>query len=71
MQKLYVYADFDWLDAPQLLGELSCDSVRGNETYGFSYNKEWLAEYGDIFFGEDLQSYPGIQYTKPERDIFA
>lgn len=71
MQKLYVYADFDWLDAPQLLGELSCDSVRGNETYGFSYNKEWLAEYGDVFLSEDLQSYPGVQYTKPERDIFA
>ena len=71
MQKLYVYADFDWLDAPQLLGELSCDSVRGNETYGFSYNKEWLAEYGDVFLSEDLQRYPGIQYTKPERDIFA
>lgn len=71
MQKLYVYADFDWLDAPQLLGELVCDSVRGNETYGFSYNKEWLAEYGDVFLSEDLQSYPGVQYTKPERDIFA
>lgn len=71
MQKLYVYADFDWLDAPQLLGELSCDSVRGKETYDFSYNKAWLAEYGDVFLSEDLQSYPGIQYTKPERDIFA
>lgn len=71
MQKLYVYADFDWLDVPQLLGELSCDSVRGNETYGFSYNKAWLAEYGDVFLSEDLQSYPGVQYTKPERDIFA
>lgn len=71
MQKLYVYADFDWLDAPQLLGELVCDSVRGNETYGFSYNKAWLAEYGDVFLSEDLQSYPGVQYTKPERDIFA
>lgn len=71
MQKLYVYADFDWIEAPQLLGELSCDSVRGKETYGFSYNKAWLAEYGDVFLSEDLQNYPGMQYTRPERDIFA
>ncbi|WP_438590527.1 hypothetical protein [Duncaniella muris] len=49
MKKLYVYADFDWLDNPQLIGELSCDSVRGSETYGFSYDKEWLAKYGDVF----------------------
>lgn len=71
MKKLYVYADFDWLDKPQLIGELSCDSVRGSETYGFSYDKEWLAKYGEVFLSEDLQNYPGIQYTRPERDIFA
>ena len=71
MKKLYVYADFDWLDTPQLIGELSCDSVRGNETYGFSYDKEWLARYGDVFLSEDLQNYTGIQYTRPERDIFS
>ena len=71
MNKLYVCADFDWLDTPQLIGELSYDSVRGSETYGFSYDKEWLAKYGDVFLSEDLQNYPGIQYTRPERDIFA
>ncbi len=47
MKKLFVYADFDWLEVPQLIGELTCDSVRGSETYGFSYDKEWLARYGD------------------------
>ena len=71
MKKLYVYADFDWLDTPQLIGELSYDSVRGSETYGFSYDRKWLAKYGYVFLGEDLHNYPGIQYTRPERDIFA
>lgn len=50
MNKLFVYADFDWLDTPLLIGELSCDSVRGSETYSFSYDKEWLAKYGRCFF---------------------
>ena len=71
MKTLYVYADFDWLETPQLIGELTYDSVRGSETYGFSYDKEWLVKYGDTFLSEDLQNYPGIQYTRPERDIFA
>lgn len=71
MKKLFVYADFDWLETLQLIGELSCDSVRGSETYGFSYDKEWLAKYGDVFLSEDLQNYTGIQYTRPEHDIFA
>ena len=34
MQKLFVYADFNWLDTPQLIGELTGDSVRGSEIYG-------------------------------------
>lgn len=49
MQKLFVYADFDWLDAPCLVCELSCDSVRGSGTYAFAYEKDWLARYSDIF----------------------
>lgn len=71
MQRLFVYADFDWLGSPRLIGELTCDSVRGNETYGFSYDKDWLAKFGDVYFGDDLQNYTGIQYTQPGRDIFA
>lgn len=71
MDRLFVYADFDWLDIPALVGELSFDSVRGNETYSFSYDKEWLAKYGDIFLSEDLQNFPGVQYIRPERDIFS
>ena len=49
MKRLYVYADFDWLDEAELMGELTCDTVRGNETYGFSFAREWLAQHGDIF----------------------
>ncbi|MDE6330330.1 MAG: type II toxin-antitoxin system HipA family toxin [Muribaculaceae bacterium] len=71
MRSIFVYGDFDWLETPMLIGELSYESVRGGETYGFSYDKEWLAEYGDVFLSEDLESYPGIQFTRPGRDIFA
>lgn len=49
MERLFVYADFDWLDEPLLIGELSFDSVRGNETYSFSYDKDWLAVNGNVF----------------------
>lgn len=32
MKKLYVYADFDWLQEPLLVGELSYESLRGNDS---------------------------------------
>lgn len=49
MQKLFVYADFDWLDKPLLIGELSCDSVRGNEIYGFPLTMNGLQSM-EIYF---------------------
>lgn len=36
MKELFVYADFDWLESPQLIGKLSFDSVRGSETYQYA-----------------------------------
>ena len=62
MKRLFVFADFDWLEFPELIGELSFDSVRGNETYGFSFSNDWLSKHGDIFLSEDLQNFTGIQY---------
>ena len=32
MKTLYVYADFDWLDEPMLVGELGYESLRGSDT---------------------------------------
>ena len=70
MEKLYVYADFDWLDSPELVGELSYESLRGSDSYGFRYDNEWLNRHGSLTLSDDLNNYPGQQYTHPGRDIF-
>ena len=70
MKKLYVFADFDWLKEPRLIGELNYESLRGSDSYGFCYNDEWLKDYGGLFLSDDLNNYPGQQYTTPGKDIF-
>ena len=70
MKKLYVFADFDWLKEPRLVGELSYESLRGSDSYGFCYSNEWLKDYGSLFLGDDLNNYPGQQYPAPDKDIF-
>ena len=70
MKRLYVYADFDWLKDTQFVGELSYESLRGSDSYGFKFSNEWLKQHGDIFLSDDLNNYPGQQYTHPDRDIF-
>lgn len=70
MKRLYVYADFDWLEQPELIGTLSYDAVRGGATYGFSFSNKWLAGHGNVFLGEDLRHFPGQQFTRPGNEIF-
>lgn len=70
MKKLLVYADFDWLKEIELIGELSYESLRGSDSYGFKFHDEWLKKHGNLFLSEDLNNYPGPQYTQPGKNIF-
>ena len=70
MKTLYVYADFDWLKETELVGELGYESLRGSDSYCFTFSNEWLKKHGDLFLSDDLNNYPGQQYTQPEKDIF-
>ena len=70
MKKLYVYANFDWLKEEELIGTLAYESLRGADSYAFEYNKGWLIRHADVFLSDDLNNYPGMQYTQPDKDIF-
>lgn len=70
MKTLYVYADFDWLAEPMLVGELGYESLRGSDSYAFKFDNDWLRQFGSLFLSADINNYPGQQYTQPGRDIF-
>lgn len=70
MDKLYVYADFDWLKESELIGELGYESLRGSDSYTFKFDNGWLKKHGDISLSEDVNNYPGQQFTQPGKDIF-
>lgn len=70
MRKLYVYADFDWLKEIEFVGELGYESLRGSDSYCFTYDKEWQKRHADLILSDDLNNYPGQQHTLPGKDIF-
>ena len=70
MKKLYVYADFDWFKDIELVGELGYESLRGSDSYSFRFADSWMKKYNAINLSEDINNYPGIQYTQPNKDIF-
>lgn len=66
MERLQVYADFDWLDSPVLVGTLSHEMLRGTPSYGFSFDTEWLRSYRAIQLSGDLMNFSGNQYKSGE-----
>jgi hypothetical protein len=48
MKKITVYADFDFLAAPQEIGILGYEHVRGKDHFVFEYSRLWLKEHGGI-----------------------
>lgn len=70
MERLLVFADFDWLDKPELVGELCYEKLRGSDSYAFRFDENWLKCHAGIKLSEDINNYPGLQYTQPGNDIF-
>ena len=66
METLYIYADFDWLDKPELIGRLTYERLRGNGTYGFSFDNDWLNNHSDILISEEVGNFSGFQYSQEE-----
>ena len=70
MERLLVFADFDWLGKPELGGELCYEKLRGSGSYAFRFDDNWLKFHAGIKLSEDINNYPGLQYTQPGNDIF-
>lgn len=69
MEKLFVFGDFNWLQEPEFIGELCYEKLRGSDSYAFKFDNDWLNLHAGIKLSEDINNYPGMQYTLPGNDI--
>lgn len=67
---IYVYADWNRLPEPTLMGILRAEHVRGNEIFSFEYDKEWLKSNNTLLLDPDLNWYSGPQYLPEEKVNF-
>ncbi|MBO4720669.1 MAG: HipA domain-containing protein [Prevotella sp.] len=70
MKKITVYADFDFLSAPQEIGILGYEHVRGKDHFVFEYSREWLKQYGGILLSGDLMNVPSLQHPRGNDNVF-
>ncbi len=70
MDKLIVFADFDWLEKPEVVGELCYEKLRGSDSYAFRFDNDWIKRHAGIKLSDDISNFSGMQYTQPGKDIF-
>ena len=61
-REIYVYADWQELEGPMLMGVLAAESLRGKEIFSFEYDQDWLSSKFVQVLDPDLQLYSGAQY---------
>lgn len=67
---IYVYADWQELNGPCLMGILRAEQLKGKEVLSFQYEKKWLENPFALELGFDLQLYEGAQYVKDPKNNF-
>jgi len=63
---VFVYADWEGLKGPVLMGTLSAAHLRGKEIFSFEYDNDWLKSKYVQILDPDLQFYGGLQYLQDE-----
>lgn len=68
---IQVFADWQTMSEPQLIGFLSAIQIRGKEIFSFEYDKEWLRLNADKHnLDPDLKLYSGQQYLNDTKSNF-
>ena len=68
---IQVFADWETMPEPQLMGLLSATQIRGKEIFAFEYDKEWLKYNQDKHsLDPDLNLYGGQQYLNDTKNNF-
>ena len=69
--KIWVYADWQFLEDVQLIGFLTAQLVRGKEIFSFEYAETWINTQNPILFLDPhLGFYKGKQYLPEEKNNF-
>ena len=66
---IYVYADWQGLEAPLLMGVLSAHQAKGRKAFSFSYDKLWLQSGYQYQLDPDLHLFAGPQFANEKENF--
>jgi serine/threonine-protein kinase HipA len=69
-KEILVYAHWEGLDVPRLMGILAAIPSRGKEVFSFEYSKEWLSTDSRYVIDPDMQLYAGRYFPRDDKPNF-
>lgn len=69
-KEILVYAHWNGIEVPFLMGSLYATPSKGKEIFSFEYDKGWLASDYSQIIDPDLQLFEGAQYLNDEKSNF-
>src|ERR1700753_10748 len=69
-KEILVYAHWEGIEKPFLMGILSGIPAKGREVFSFEYTNEWLKSKSGYTLDPDLQLYQGRYFPKNEKSNF-
>jgi len=68
-QDVYVFADWEGLELPALVGTLRSDVVKNKEHFSFAYDEKWLQSEFVQQIDPQLQLYVGDQHSEEQKNF--
>jgi len=69
-RSIIVYANWQGMDDPIIMGTLYSDRLKGKEIFSFEYSEDWLQNGPSQLLDPDLQLYSGLHYLSDEQGNF-
>lgn len=66
---IYVYAHWQGMTEPKIVGTLSAQQAKGKKAFSFEYDKEWLKSEQKFMLDPDIQLYGGPQYPNQKENF--
>jgi len=68
-REIYVYAHWEGIQDPTLMGTLQSERLKGNEIFSFQYDEKWLKSNQSRVLDPDLQLYSGAHYLSDDKKL--
>lgn len=66
---IYVYAHWQEMQEPKLIGVLSAKQAKGKKAFSFEYDRNWLKTEQKFLLDPDIQLYGGPQYPNQKENF--